>query len=326
MLEMQSSGGVPDDPASLPPLQEDVASVRGHRMVYVTGGDGEPVIFLHGLGHASSTWDGILPYLARRFQVFAVDMLGCGRSDKPRIDYSLRALAAYTRDFMDALGIGRAHLVGHSLGGGVALHAAFQYPERVGRLALMATGGFGRDLRPLLRLATLPGAALALAGLTSPAWIGLMERVRFSKLTAPLAREHLRMWARLNQADTRWVFLRMLRGVCDVTGQTVSALEHLPLLKQPVLLIWGDRDKTIPAAHARRAAALIQDCQLEILPGCKHYPPLERPEVVAPLLEQFLLAPEGLAAAVAGTLAGLERADHGEMLVDEGGEMPPGIA
>jgi pimeloyl-ACP methyl ester carboxylesterase len=296
-------------------------------MNYVTGGDGEPVVFLHGLGHASSTWDGILPQLGRRFRVFAIDMLGCGKSDKPRIDYSLWALATYTRYFMDAVGIQRAHLVGHSLGGGIAMHTVFQYPERVSRLALIATGGLGRELRLLLRIATLPGASLALAGFTSPAWRRVLEHTRFGRLTAPLAQENLRMWTRLGQADSRWVFLRMLRSVCNITGQTVSAVERLPLMTHPVLLVWGDRDTTIPLAHARRAATLIRDCRLEVLSGCKHYPPLEQPEAVAPLLEQFLLAPNSLAAAaVAETMAELERADHREPLMDESGEVAAGLA
>lgn len=327
MLESFASVDAPGEHSAPPTLQEGVASVLGYRMAYVTGGAGEPVVFLHGLGHASSTWETLLPSLARHFRVFAIDMLGCGRSDKPRIDYTLWALATYTRYFMDAVGIERAHLVGHSLGGGIAMHAAFQYPERVGRLALIATGGLGHDLRLLLRIATLPGASLALAGLTSPLWMRLVEQVRFSKLTAPLARENMRMWVRLGDADHRRVFMRMLRGVCNFTGQTVSAVERLSLMQQPVLLIWGECDKTIPPTHARRAAALMQNCQLEILPGCNHYPPLEQPEVVAPLLERFLLAPDRLTAAPAAEpLAGLERADHGKMLMDERGELAPGMA
>jgi pimeloyl-ACP methyl ester carboxylesterase len=327
MLESFASTDAPGDRSAPPALQEGVASVLGYRMAYVTGGAGEPIVFLHGLGQSSSTWETILPPLAHHFRVFAVDMLGCGRSDKPRIDYSLWALATYTRYFMDAVGIERAHLVGHSLGGGIAMHAAFQYPERVDRLALMATGGLGRDLRLLLRIATLPGASLALAGLTSPLWMRFVEQVRISKLTVPLARENMRMWVRLGDADHRRVFMRMLHGVCNITGQTVSAVERLPLMRQPVLLVWGERDNTIPPIHARRAAALIQNCQLEILSGCKHYPPLEKPEVVAPLLDRFLLAPDHLPAATAAeTLAGLERADHGEMLVNERGELAPGMA
>ncbi len=273
----------------LPALQEGVASVLGYRMAYVTGGEGEPVVFLHGLGQAYSVWDGVLPLLARRFRVFALDMLGCGASDKPRIDYSLWALATYTRYFMDAVGIERAHLVGHSHGGGISMHILHQYPERVNRLALLATGGLGREVRPLLRVATLPGASLVLSGITSPIWLRLLGRLRFARLTELLEREQTRVWTRLANADNRWAFMRMLRSVCDITGQTVSAVERLPYMENPVLLVWGDCDKTIPVSHARNAAKLLPHCQLEVLPGCKHYPAIERPAMVAPLLERFFL-------------------------------------
>jgi len=99
----------------------------------------------------------------------------------------------------------------------------------------------------------------------------------------------MRVWANLANADNRWVFMRMLRSVRNITGQTVSAVEHLPKIETPVLLVWGDRDRTIPVAHARRAASLLPNCQLEILLGCKHYPDVEHPALVAPLLERFLL-------------------------------------
>lgn len=291
MLETQSSRATLLDAPPLPTLQEGVVSVLGHRMAYVAGGAGQPVILLHGLGHASSTWDEILPHLAQHFRVYAVDMLGCGRSDKPRIEYNLWALATYTRYFMDALGIERAHVVGHSLGGGIALHIAWQYPERVNRLALVATGGLGRDVHLLLRLVSLPGTSLVLAGIASPAWL-LVLKHRFTRLAAPLAREKLGMWMRLGRAENRWAFLRMLRSACTIRGQRVSALDRLYLVRHSILLVWGERDKTIPSAHARRAAPLIQNCQLAVLPDCDHYPSLERPEAVASLLEQFLLAAE----------------------------------
>jgi pimeloyl-ACP methyl ester carboxylesterase len=327
MLETISADTDDDDASSTPSFQEGVVSVLGHRMAYVVGGAGEPVILLHGLGHASGTWTEVLPRLARHFRVYAIDMLGCGRSDTPRIEYHLWALATYTRYFMDAVGIERAHLVGHSLGGGIAMHVAGQYPERVKRLALVATGGLGREVNPLLRLVSLPGASLVLAGIASPAWLLILKRFRFARMAAPLAREKLGMWTRLGQVRHRRVFMRMLRSVCNIRGQQVSALDRLHHLQHPVLLIWGDHDTTVPLAHARRAAALIRGCQLEILPGCNHYPPLEQPEAVAPLLEEFLLAPEGLpAAAPSETMAALERADHRHALREEGGEMAAGIA
>ncbi len=286
------------DAAAAPALQEGAVTVLGHRMAYVTGGDGEPVVFLHGLGHDSGTWNEVMPQLARHFRVFAVDMLGCGRSDKPRVEYNLWALATYTRHFMDALGIQRAHLVGHSLGGGIAMHIAWQYPERVNRLALVSTGGLGRDVRFALRMASLPGSSLVLASFTSPVWLWALKRLRAGRTVAPSLREKVQMWFRLGQADSRRAFLRILRSVCSIRGQRISALDRLYQMKHPVLLIWGERDRTIPVRHAHRAAPLLPNCQLEVLSGCKHYPPLERPEVVAALLERFLRAPEGADAAM----------------------------
>ncbi len=325
MLETISFDAASGDVAAAPSFREDVVSVLGHRMVYITGGAGEPVLFLHGLGHASGTWTEVLPQLARHFRVFAVDMLGCGRSDKPRVEYNLWALATYTRYFMDAVGIERAHLVGHSLGGGIAMHLAWQYPERVNRLALVSTGGLGRDLRLGLRVASLPGMSLALAGFTSPVWLWALERFSAGRAITPTWRENVQMWVRLGQVDSRRAFLCILRSVCTIRGQKVSALDRLAMLKHPVLLIWGERDRTIPVAHARHAASLMCHCQLEVLPGCKHYPPLEQPEMVAALLERFLLAPESASDAALGE-AGLRRANERHMLIDEGGEMAAGIA
>lgn len=152
----------------LPPytaLEGREASVLGYRMRYLVAGAGEPVLLLHGLADSSDTWRSILPGLARRYRVFAPDLLGCGASEKPRIDYSLWALATYTRHFLDAVGIERADIVGHSLGAGLALHLFFQYPERVKRLALLAAGGMGRDLPLSLRLCTLAGSSAVIGAL-----------------------------------------------------------------------------------------------------------------------------------------------------------------
>src|ERR1051326_5647033 len=115
MLETPSAGNASGAVSQAPQLQEGVVRVLGHRMAYVASGTGEPVILLHGLGHAYGTWAEVIPQLARHFRVYGVDMLGCGRSDKPRIDYHLWAQATYIRHFMDAVGIACAHLVGHSL-------------------------------------------------------------------------------------------------------------------------------------------------------------------------------------------------------------------
>ena len=307
-----------------PVLYKQSVSVLGHRMAYVTGGEGEPVVLLHGVGLAASSWQWVLPTLARRFRVFALDMFGCGRSDAPRIDYSLWAMATYVRYFLDAVGVQQADFVGHSLGGGVAMHTRLQYPDRVGRLGLLAPGGMGHELRWLLRTPTLPGASLVMDVVTHPFWDRVIKRLGYVEPTAPHKRETRQMWLDLTHPDRRWAFLHMLRGVSNISGQTVSALDRLHLMQQPVLLIWGARDRTLPVAQAHRAARLIPHCQLEILPDCGHYPALECPEQVAPLLERFLLAPAPVASVV--PVAELESADHRKMRVEKPGELTAGLA
>jgi pimeloyl-ACP methyl ester carboxylesterase len=160
VTELPCSSGV----AAVAIHREEV-SVLGYRMRYLVAGTGEPVLLLHGLADTGDSWMRILPGLARRYQVFAPDLLGCGASEKPRINYSLWALAVYTRHFLDAVGVERAHIVGHSLGAGLALHLFFQYPERVRRLVLLAAGGMGRDLPLSLRLCTLTGSSAVIGAL-----------------------------------------------------------------------------------------------------------------------------------------------------------------
>src|SRR3954467_374248 len=142
--------------------------VHGYRRVYRIAGSGPPLLLVHGIGDSSETWRTVIPRLARRHLVIAPDLLGHGRSAKPRADYSVAAYANGMRDLLGVLGIERATLVGHSFGGGVAMQFAYQFPERTERLVLVASGGAGRAISPLLRAATLPGAELGLAALRLP--------------------------------------------------------------------------------------------------------------------------------------------------------------
>src|SRR5262249_45255415 len=136
--------------------------VHGYRRAFVYAGSGPALLLLHGIGDSSETWRALLPTLARTHTVIAPDLLGHGRSDKPRADYSVAGYANGMRDLLSVLGIDRATVVGHSLGGGVAMQFAYQYPERCERLVLVATGGIAREVNPLLRLAAAPNADLVL--------------------------------------------------------------------------------------------------------------------------------------------------------------------
>jgi pimeloyl-ACP methyl ester carboxylesterase len=144
-------------------VRKEEIVLNRRRIAYRTGGSGPLLVLIHGITSNSATWDRVLPRLARRYEVLAPDLLGHGRSDKLRGDYSVGAHANTVRDLLDALGHRSATFVGHSLGGGVALQLAYQYPERVERLVLVAPGGFGREVTMLLRAASLPGSGPVLA-------------------------------------------------------------------------------------------------------------------------------------------------------------------
>src|SRR5207302_11184721 len=126
------------------------------------GAGGPVVLLIHGIVGCAEQWDQVVPLLAERYTVVAPDLLGHGESAKPRGDYSLGAYAASVRDLLVALGHRRATVVGHSLGGGVAMQFAYEYPPFAERLVLVSSGGLGREVHPILRAATLPGSELVL--------------------------------------------------------------------------------------------------------------------------------------------------------------------
>src|SRR5215471_459361 len=128
-------------------------TVHGYRRAFVHTGRGPALLFLHGIGDRHDTWRPLIPNLARDHTVIAPDLLGHGRSDKPRGDYSVGGYANAMRDLLTILGVERVTVIGHSLGGGIAMQFAYQYPERCERVVLVATGGVGREVHPILRLA-----------------------------------------------------------------------------------------------------------------------------------------------------------------------------
>src|SRR5919106_1389891 len=153
-------------PGSNDALREIV--LHGHRVFYRSAGSGPVIVLVHGITSTSATWVNVLPYLADHYTVIAPDLLGHGESAKPRGDYSLGAYASGIRDLVVALGYERGTFLGHSLGGGVAMQLAYQFPERCERLALVSSGGLGREVHVLLRAAALPGAEWVLPLITRP--------------------------------------------------------------------------------------------------------------------------------------------------------------
>src|SRR5881394_3331696 len=145
------------------PFDEWQIELHGHRVIYRIAGSGPPVVLIHGMINSSRHWEQVALRLAERHTVIAPDLIGHGDSATPRGDYSLGAHAAVIRDLLSALDIERATIVGHSLGGGVAMQFFYQFPQRTERLVLISSGGLGREVSPMLRAAALPGTALLLS-------------------------------------------------------------------------------------------------------------------------------------------------------------------
>jgi len=274
-------------------------SIHGHRIALRTAGAGPVVLLVHGMAGSSATWNHVFSALAQRFTVVAPDLLGHGESGKPRRgEYALGAHANVLRDLLHVLGYERATLVGQSLGGGVVMQFAYQFPERCERLVLVGSGGLGREVNIVLRGLTFPGAdyvfplvctpRLRDAGNAVASWLH-----RVGVRAAPAVEEVWRSYSSLADTETRRAFFRTLHAVVDLGGQTVSATDRLYLTSQvPTLIMWGDRDPFIPVSHAVAAHEAMPGSQLVIFKDVGHFPHCEDPERFVQVLADFVTSTE----------------------------------
>ncbi|GIF01339.1 hydrolase [Paractinoplanes rishiriensis] len=275
--------------------REERVQIGDGVIAYTVAGAGEPLLLIHGLGGTRGTWDHVIDDLAASHTVIAPDLPGHGDSDAPAGDYSLGALAASLRDLLVVLGHSSATMVGHSLGGGIVLQFAYQFPERTDRLALLSSGGLGTQLTPVLRAVTLPGAQTVVGAL---AWVPQPVTRRFLSAVAAavpglVARSDAGPVSvgmrRLRHEGQRRTLIRTARTVINWRGQSVSATQHLRQLSGlPVLLVWGSDDKTIPPHHHRTAAASLSHPHLLEIDGAGHYPHETHPDRVLAALHEFV--------------------------------------
>jgi pimeloyl-ACP methyl ester carboxylesterase len=267
--------------------------LHGHQVVYRIAGSGPPVVLVHGMVNSSRHWQAVAKRLATRYTVIAPDLVGHGDSATPRGDYSLGAHASGVRDLLTALGHEHVTVIGHSLGGGIAMQFAYQFPERCQRLVLVSSGGLGREVHLLLRAAALPGADYVLPMITSTHVLrvgrglgGLLRRARL----APDGDLDLlaQGFTSLDNAGSRQAFLHTVRAVVDTGGQRVSAHDRLALAELlPSLIVWGRRDSVIPVAHGVAAHQAMPGSHLEIFPDAGHMPHDADPERFAAVLTDF---------------------------------------
>jgi len=270
-------------------------TLHGHRVCYRMAGEGPAIALIHGVTSHSGVWsEFVRDVIEAGYTVVAPDLFGHGASAKPEGDYSLGAYASGVRDLLGVLGFESATVCGHSLGGGIALQLAYQFPEYCERLVLMSSGGLGREVSPLLRVATLPGAELVMPLIIHD--LAVRAGSRFGHLLGvlginlrPDVEEMARGYASLVESDAQGAFLRTLRSVINAGGQKVNALDRLYLAERmPVLIIWGNRDRIIPVEHGRAGHAAIPHSHYVEIPDAGHWPQLDQPRLVSDALTDFI--------------------------------------
>ncbi|HEY2222717.1 alpha/beta hydrolase [Actinomycetospora sp.] len=284
-------------------------TLHGHRMAYLESApaDGDPsaevVVLIHGVAGSSATWAPVIERLEHdgsRHRFLAPDLLGHGESTGPSGDFSIGAYANGLRDMLSALGHRRVTVVGHSLGGGVAMQFAYQFPELCSRLVLVSSGGLGRGVSPTLRLASLPGAGVVVPLLARSGALGLGVAALRAAAALPLRpaqrvslTEYARHAGSLTERAHADAFVDTIRGVIGPWGQRVSGTDRLYLTEGlPTLVVWGRRDPIIPVGHAYRAASLMPGSTLEIFDDSGHFPHCDEPARFAELLAGFCDATE----------------------------------
>jgi 2-hydroxy-6-oxonona-2,4-dienedioate hydrolase len=261
-------------------------TVLGFKLHYLEAGKGAPVVLLHGLGGDGSRWQPNIAPLAKDFHVFALDQIGFGQSDKPLANYHTGMLAEFLVDFLKAVGLPRASLVGNSMGASVALYTAVNYPDKVDRIVLADGGGF-RDANT----AAAPPTAETLRRRQLQNSVTRQETRDFfnilfhdkSLVTDKMVDDQLAM--RLRSAFT---IARIQesgeKGIASLTEEQVRAV------RTPTLIVWGKYDELANPAGADRLERTIPGAKKVLIDNCGHLPQLEKAAEFNEIVRRFLQA------------------------------------
>jgi pimeloyl-ACP methyl ester carboxylesterase len=273
--------------------QDRYIKVGSHNIRYWCWGDkGSTLILLHGGGNCIEYWQDNILALAAHHRVYAFDMLGAGRSDKPTShDYSIAAGAECLRTFMDALSIEKATLIGTSAGGAIALKLALMYPERLDKLVLVSSVGMSRKLSTLFRLALIPGIGEFLTRPSSKSAEMLVKQTTYN-LTA-IRPEYTKLLYEMSVlAGAQTAKLEALRQNADLCGWKPelinSIVNHLHEIAIPTLILWGKQDRIVPVEGAYIAAQKIPQARLHIFDCCGHWVAIEKMQEFNKIVLEFL--------------------------------------
>ena len=262
----------PEEPRATQPRHclRVIDGVKLHWAEYGDSGGRPAVVLLHGLNDSHLTWRQIAPALARNRAVLALDLPGHGLSDRPDAGYELGWYAQLVARWIDALGCEAVDVVGHSLGGGVALMLLAERRARIRRLVLAAPGGLGREIAFVLRLASVPGVV----ELFGQPFMSIGTRLALRRWRQRLPEDYIAELSAMNATrGSARAFARTVRHLIDFRGQRHSFLHHAHELGQlpPIAVLWGDGDDIIPSEHGRSLVRVMDGVRFRELAGCGHY-------------------------------------------------------
>lgn len=232
-------------------IESKTIKVGGLDVLYYTGGKGEPLVVVHGGGGDARTWIKNIEVLADKYAIYAPDLPGYGGSEPMDGRYYIPELSEFIARFAENVGLEKFYLVGHSLGGGIALNFALMFPEKIRKLVLISSLCLGREIAFWIRLSSIP----AIINTMSKVFMGVMKGIKW-------------VFLQLNPAK----LIMEMTPAAMMVGASISTfreqtlvLEHrLPEVQMPTLLIWGSRDPVVPVMQAYRAAKVIPNCSIRV--------------------------------------------------------------
>jgi len=242
---------------------------------YLTGGCGDPLVVIHGGGNGAEGWLQNVTELGEHYRIYVPDLPGFGHSQPTDGDHSMSEFVQFLEDFTHSLGLNRFHLVGHSIGGGIALHYALKFPYKIGKLVLVSSMCLGKEVALWIRVLSSfffwPLGVAAVAILKAVKWLVNLVYAPF-KFVNPLPQ------AKVNLG----------KSITTLEEQATALMDQLSELIMPTLLVWGAKDSIVPVSHAYAAARLIPDCQLHVFEGCGNSVYKQKVQEFSQLLTKFL--------------------------------------
>jgi pimeloyl-ACP methyl ester carboxylesterase len=254
-----------------------------------TGGEGPPVILIHGLAASIEIWERVISRLAKRYRVIAFDLPGFGEADRPDAPYDAPFFVSQLQAIMDFFSLETAHLVGSSLGASLIVRFSEAHGHRIEKAVLAAPGGFGGRVHPFLRIPTVPIIGYQMG---RP-----MKLTNIFAVKLAMADQRHATTALINMADRfsklpggHRAFVRTLKAVIGPLGvkDRQSFEMAAQAFQKPVMVIWGKQDRLFASQQSANAVNLLPDPTLLLFDKCGHYPQWEQPDQFATAVEQHL--------------------------------------